>query len=183
MVACRHSNMLVVLSMLASGGASSPATEPVTIVGGADASGHQYSWTMTNASASPIVEVRFPHYRASLFFAPDGWTTDCSAQVGIGGKDEPGVCTGRAGSSTGGIAVGRSAVFRMQIASAGAKRFPGNVTVRFADGTETTVGGVELPTREGAGDKYTSLAGLGTVFLVLVIVQARRRRRNQEKPG
>ena len=48
----------------------------VTIVGGADATGHRYTWTVTNEDTSPIVYVEFPHYRANLFFSPHGWSTD-----------------------------------------------------------------------------------------------------------
>jgi len=65
----------------------------------------------------------------------------------------------------------------MQIAPGGVKRGPGEVTVRFADGSETRVSGVELPQQEGLGDKYVSLIALGGVFTIFVIVQAVRKRR------
>jgi hypothetical protein len=159
------------------GPASAVANPTVSIIGGADASGHTYTWQVRNGGASPIVEVRFPHYRGGLFFSPLGWSSDCTALVHVGAKDEPGVCTARAVAPADGIAPGQSVAFSMQIASSGAKRGPGEVTVRFADGSETRVAGVELPQQEGLGDKYVSLVALGGVFTIFVIAQAVRKRR------
>lgn len=151
----------------------------VVITGGADASGHTYTWQVHNGGASPIVEVSFPHYRAGLFFAPPNWSIDCTALVNVGVKDEPGVCTARAVAPADRLSPGQSVAFSMQIASAGAKRGPGEVTVRFADGNETRVAGVELPQQEGLGDKYMSLIALGGVFTIFVIAQAVRNRRRR----
>jgi hypothetical protein len=67
----------------------------------------------------------------------------------------------------------------MQIAPAGAKRGPGEVSIRFADGSEVRVAGVELPQQEGLGDKYVSLIALGGVFAFFVIAQAVRKRRRR----
>ena len=69
----------------------------------------------------------------------------------------------------------------MQIAPAGAKRGPGEVTVRFANGSETRVAGVELPRQETSGDKNLPLYGLGSVFIIFVIAQAARRRRQRAR--
>ncbi len=151
----------------------------VFITGGADASGHTYTWQVRNGGAEPIVEVRFPHYRAGLFFPPQGWSNDCTALVHVGAKDEPGVCTARVAAPADGIAPGRFVAFSMQIAPAGAKRGPGEVTVRFADGRESRVAGVELPQQEGLGDKYVSLIALGGVFVVFVTAQVVRKRRRR----
>ena len=159
------------------GSASAVANPSVPITGGADVSGHTYTWQIQNGGVSPIVEVRFPHYRGGLFFPPPGWSNDCTALVHVGAKDEPGVCTARAAAPADGIAPGQSVAFSMQIAPAGAKRGPGEVTVRFADGSETRVAGVELPQQEGLGDKYVSLIALGAVFVIFVAVQAVRKRR------
>ena len=153
--------------------------QTVVITGGADASGHTYTWQVRNGGASPIVEVRFPHYRAGLFFPPPGWSSDCTALVHVGAKDEPGVCTARAAAPADGIAPEQFAPFSMQIAPAGAKRGPGEVTVRFADGSEARVAGVELPRQEGLGDKYVSLIALGGVFTIFVMAQAVRKRRRR----
>ena len=157
--------------------ASVTANPTVFITGGADVCGHTYTWQVRNDGASPIVEVRFPHFRAGLFFPPPGWLGDCTALVKVGAKDEPGVCTARAPGSADGIAPGRSATFSMQIAATGAKRGPGEVVVRFADGNETRVSGVELPQQEGLGDKYVSLIALAGVFTIFLIAQAVRKRR------
>jgi hypothetical protein len=157
--------------------------QTVVITGGADASGHTYTWQVANNGESPIVEVRFPHYRAGLFFVPPGWSQDCTALVHVGVKDEPGVCAARAGSPGEGIASGRSATFSMQVAPAGAKRGRGEATVRLADGTEMRVGGVEFPQAEGLGDKYVSLIGLGAVFIIFILAQAIRKRRKTAMPA
>jgi len=165
------------------GPASGVANPTVLITGGADASGHTYAWQVANNGASPIVQVRFPHYRAGLFFVPPDWSKECTALVHVGVKDEPGVCTARAGSPGKGIAPGRSTTFSMQIAPAGAKRGRGEVTLRFDDGTEMRVGGVELPQGEGLGDKYVSLIGLGLVFMIFILAQAIRKRRKPAIPA
>ena len=143
----------------------------VTITGGADTSGHNYSWTVTNEHTSPVVYVAFPHYRAGLFFTPAGWAAKSTFLVDAGVEERPGVCTARADPPTAGIPPGRSAQFGMQIAARGAQRGPGQVTVRFADGTETIVSGVELPQPETFGDKYLSLIGLGLVFGVAIVAR------------
>lgn len=174
----RHFAM-VFLVMLVTAHSSISEGQTVVITGGADASGHTYTWQVRNGGASPIVEVRFPHYRGGLFFPPPGWSSDCTALVHVGAKDEPGICTARAAAPAGGIAPGQSMAFSMQIAARGAKRGPGEVAVRFADGNETRVAGVELPQQEGLGDKYMSLIALGGVFTIFVIAQAFRKRRRR----
>jgi hypothetical protein len=152
-----------------------------TITGGADASGHQYSWTVTNKRSSPIVRVEFPHYRAGVFYAPDGWSTDESTfLVGVGVKDRAGVCIAQVTSTADAIAPGNSATFRMQIAAIGVQRRPGAVLLSFADGSEAAVSGVELPTRAGFAERNLSLIGLGTIFVVAVIVRGFRARRRSK---
>ena len=150
----------------------------VTIVGGADATGHRYTWTITNEDTSPIVYVEFPHYRANLFFSPHGWSTDESTfLVNVGVEERPGLCIARAASTADGIAPGQSATFSTQIAAAGAQRRRGNVQVQFADGTKTIVSGVELPQRETLGDEFIPLIGLGVIFVGWMVVQVIRSRR------
>ena len=150
---------------------------PILITGGADESGHQYAWKVTNLSPQAIVEIRFPHYRANLFFPPPDWEQSCTGLVAAGARNEPGLCTARAPAGKDGIAPGRSAEFKMQIASVGARRTPGRVTLRFTDGTETVVSGVELPTPEPLGDQYVSLVGLGMIFALLAVRQATKKRK------
>ncbi len=164
---------LIALSTILAG-AGEDAT--VTVAGGADVSGQVYTWTVTNRYPSPVVGLEFPHYRATLFFAPVTWLTDCTFLVNVGVEDSPGVCVATAPAPTEGIPPGRSAEFSMQCSAAGARRAMGAVTVRFADGKEIEVAGVELPTREGVGDKYVPLVGLGAIAVILVLVAALRRR-------
>ncbi len=146
----------------------------VTITGGADASGQHYAWTVTNRHTSPIVYVEFPHYHADLFFAPENWSTKTTALVNVGYKDEPGVCIARVESPAAGIHLGGALDFGMRIAPLPTKRGKGTVLVRFADGTESGVAGVELPQPRGVWDKYASLIGLGAIFLLWIIFRARR---------
>ncbi|UCC29594.1 MAG: hypothetical protein JSU86_15490 [Phycisphaerales bacterium] len=151
------------------------AEEPkVTIVGGADASGHNYSWTVTNEYTSPIVYLEFPHYHADLFFAPESWSTETTALVNVGSKDKPGVCIARAESPAVGILPGRALNFGMRVAPLPTRRGQGTVLVRFADGTESGIAGVGLPQPGSAWDEYASLIGLGTIFLLWIIFRARR---------
>ena len=147
----------------------------MSVSGGADESGHRYAWTVTNETDRAIVELRFPHYRATLFFAPDGWTTDQSTNiVNVGVPDRPGVCVARASTPGRRIQPRHSATFTMQTAD-GAKRRAGTVTVRFVDGAELSVGGVELPHREGLGERYVSLIGLGAIFAAWMLARSLRR--------
>ena len=152
----------------------------VTITGGADASGHNYNWTVANETASPIVHLEFPHYHATLFFAPEGWSTECTFLVNVGVDDRPGICRAHVDSPASGIAPGRSAPFSMQVATRAVQRAGGEVTVRTADGAEIVITGVELPEPETTSDKYVSLVGLAAVLLVAVALQ---RGRGRGKPA
>ena len=154
-------------------------TPKVSITGGADTSGQNYTWTVTNHYASPIVFVEFPHYHAGVFFPPKGWESEATAIVEIGYKEEPGVCIGRTDSLDLAIDKGESGAFRMKIAPLPTRRGKGTVRVRFADRTEAAVAGVELPQQELIGDQYAPLIGLGVIFLVFVIVRTVRAKRRR----
>ncbi len=151
--------------------AGARAEAPVTITGGADPSGHQYEWIVANHGESPIVYVEFPHYHGALFFAPDGWHTECTFLVNVGVKDKPGTCKAWVDSPTDGIGCPESAKFSMQIGTPAARRGPGEVVVKRANGQQITVGGVELSQAESVSDKYVSLIGLGVVLFVAVAIQ------------
>ena len=151
------------------------ATAAASVQGGADASLHIYAWTITNQSSSPIVEVEFPHHHANLFFTPTGWAQDCTNLVAVGFKDASGRCIARSGNGPG-IAPGRSAEFKMQIAALGARRATGSVRVRFGNGDETVIGGVEISASEPIGDKAVPLVGLSIVFLIAILARRRKRR-------
>lgn len=147
----------------------------VVIAGGADQSGHQYSWTVTNQHDGPIVRIAFPHFRADLFFAPEGWSTDKSTYIAnVGVPDQPGVCVAEVGSHSAGIKEGGSETFRMQISARGAQRGRGPVTVTFADGTQTRVAGVELPQRPQVSERFITLIALTAAIAVWLGVRAMR---------
>ena len=149
----------------------------VRITGGADASGHRYTWVVTNDGDSPLTYVEFPHYRASLFFVPDGWESDCTFLVNVGVEDKPGVCTAWVDSPVKGIGRHQSAEFTLQIASGDVLRGRGEVVARTASGQQLVVSGVELPQPEPASDKYVSLLGLGLVLFLAIVVQRKRARK------
>jgi hypothetical protein len=146
----------------------------VKITGGADVSGQNYLWTVTNRHDSPIVYIQFPHYHADTFIAPPGWTMQCTNMA----SREPGTCTAIADSRQTGIAEGRSAEFGMRLGNvSGQHARPGNVAVRFADGAEVTVANVEVPTPSSTPERLVALIGFALVFGILVLAQARRRRK------
>lgn len=154
------------------------ASDPmVTITGGADPTGHHYTWTLTNHHTSRVVFVEFPHYHVGMFFAPDGWSTDESTSIlSVQATLKPGVCVARAQSPEDGTPPGASTVFRAQLGPYGAPRGPGVVRVQFADGTETLVRGVELPQAPSTGERFVPLIGLGSIFIVWLIVRKTRRK-------
>jgi len=159
--------------------AAGPAADPaglVAVEGGADFSGHNYTWTVTNRHSASIVHVSFPHFRADLFQAPPGWVTKCTNLVGVGVADPRGECAAESAPPVDGIRPQRSAQFTMRIAAAGAQRRTGTVTVRFADGREAQVAGVELPQSEPKSEQFMPLMGLGVIFAIFVIIVACRRR-------
>jgi len=150
----------------------------VEIAGGPDRTGHNYQWTVRNHDTSAIVYVAFPHYRADLFFVPDGWSTDGTSNLkGVRTQSSFGVCVGRVERSSQGIAPRGEAVFRMRVDGARARPAPGVVLVRFSDGRETKVSEVLVPSAEATSDKLVPLVGLGSVFIVLILVARKRRAR------
>ncbi len=165
---------LLVVCGTASPAPAQPPRPLVTIEGSVDASGKNYTWKVTNRYRSPIVHLEFPHYGAALFFGPDGWNTDCTNLMHVARGD--GICTTSVDRSQEGIAKGRVAEIRMQVPARDAKSLPGSVKVCFADGTETEVSGVLLAQRESLGDRYVPLIGLGAIFIVFLLVSAKRRR-------
>ncbi len=167
---------------------------PVTITGGADPTGYTYTWTVINKHTSPIVHVEFPHYHGAMFFAPEGWSVECTFLVNAGVEDRPGVCTARDvlfAEAPAGLARNNAALrnrlgsakgsfdFRMQVVLTGTRRGQGKVLIGFADGSEVHVAGVELPQREYVGDKYVPLIGLGLIFVVWVIARSWGRAKRQ----
>lgn len=153
----------------------------VTIEGGPEGLGNSYQWTVTNDHSSPIIKVEFPHYRASLFLAPAGWSSSCTNLVAIGAKDEPGTCTSVADSPASGIAPGRSLSFRIQLASGTVKRGSGTAVVEFADSRRQEVVGVLIPVPESRMTRFMPLVGLGVVLSFLIILETIRSRRKRRR--
>ncbi|UCG17404.1 MAG: hypothetical protein JSV19_05115 [Phycisphaerales bacterium] len=139
----------------------------MTITGGADVSGHNYEWTVTNHHSSPIVLVQFPHYMADVFTPPDGWTSEMTNPLGKG------VCSVE---SVTGLPTGRSVTVGLRVAPRGAFRGRGNVLVRFADDTEVLVP-AEMPTKEPFIRRNIPVIGLGLAFGAFLLVRALKKRK------
>jgi len=112
-----------------------------------------------------------------LFEPPEGWEQECTHLVGRGGEPEPGVCrasTDRAGL---GIAPGRTDSFFLRVAANEPRRGQREVLVRFTDGTEFSIPGVEVPIRAATIETYGGLLGFSLLFVLIAIVEIRRRRK------
>lgn len=159
-------------------------TKPrVRITGGVDDTLQNYEWTVFNEYDSPIVWIQFPHERADLFRTPEGWDQKTTHLVNVGVPDVPGTCTALVESPSDGIAPNRSAQFGMRIATLGARPEPGVVRVRFADGEEISVGGVEVPTKpEEVNSAYYTL-GFAVIFVIVVGVGIYRQQRRRKRAG
>jgi len=173
----------VVLAALATGAAAAPPK--VEITGGHNPAAHSYVYMVSNRSDSPIVGVEFPHYRADTFTAPEGWQTASTFLVNVGVPDKPGVCKAFVERPSQGIPSNAKAEFALRIAPDGEQPVPasGEVVVRFADGSETTVADVEVPRpRQSRYQQLFEILGLGLLVAVWLGVRAilhRRRRRGE----
>ena len=159
-------------------GAPADGNASVTIKGGARPDNTQfYNWEVTNHHDSPIVYIEFPQYHGDLFNPPTGWSQDWKNQRKVGGGDDaPGWVRTSAGDQAGGIAQGRSAAFELRISREGALPRMGVVTVRFADGNETLVAGVELPSAKSFLEQNIMAIALAAIFLVALLIHSKRRR-------
>lgn len=153
-------------------------TARVTIKGGPDASGHNYTWQVTNNDRSArIVYIQFPEYRADLFGTPDSWSQEIENVAHIGWKDRPGTCTAQPAPPYKGLPPGGTAEFTMRIARGGALVGKNDVTVRFDDGTEVLVADVTLPVKPERPSAYMALIGTGAIFVLFIVWNERRRRK------
>lgn len=168
----------IVATMLGSGVSLAAGEQPkVTITGGADDTAHNYLWIVTNHYTSPIVFIKIPHYHADMFNTPPGWTQHNTYIAKVGGEDRPGVCTASAPADQG-IAPGQSIEFGMRIGGIGAKVGTGDVKIRFADGTETTVSGVVVSEVFPLDMKFVPLIGLAVIFVLVIVIRELRSRRS-----
>ena len=167
---------LVLLGPTLTAGADQPK---VTIDGGVRAGNTQfYDWKVTNHHTSPIVYVEFPHYHADTFETSEGWAQEWKNRMMLGGKDAPGWVRARVDDPGRGIPPGGRADFEMRIARAGALPRPGNVTIRFADGTELVVANVEIPSDHSFLEQNIMVFGLAVIFLIALAIHLRRRRKS-----
>lgn len=150
----------------------------VMIEGGVRSDNRQfYDWKVTNHHTSPIIYIEFPHYHGDTFIAPAGWAQEWKNRSMVGGKNAPGWVRTNVESPTEGIPPGGSAGFQMRIARAGALARPGQVAVRFADGTELIVADVELPSAQSFLEQNIMVFGLGLIFVVALLIHFHRRRK------
>ena len=152
---------------------SPPPNALVTITGGPDTTGHNYTWTVTNHHDTAITAIAFPHYRADTFTPPEGWTGDMTNFRGHGGKE--GLCSGKAEAPGAAIAPGSSAEFYLRVAPKGAKRGTRKARVSFEDGREVLVQ-VETPIREPFLERNMTLVGLSVMFAIFLLVARLRRK-------
>jgi hypothetical protein len=155
-----------------------PRPGSVEITGGYDGVERAYKYQIKNRGQSPVVYVEIPHYRADSFEAPQNWTEKSTNLVVIYPPADPGVCTATARSPEDGIAPGRSANFRMHQSLAEAVNGKRDVKVRFADGREEIVSGVEVsvPVQSRTMALYPAIV-LGLVLLAFAVWRARRPQR------
>ena len=137
----------------------------VEIAGGADFSGHDYTWTITNRYTSPLVYLAMPGHDVDVFTVPDGWT---AKRIATGF-----VATAATGA---GIATRRDATFKMRVKPKGARRGRNSVIARFSDGTEFVIRNVEVPAPESSAEKFMPLFGLAAMLAVVIAVKRKRAR-------
>jgi len=155
-------------------------SDGVAIEGGADKSGQNYEWVVSNESDSPIVFVEFPQYGAAVPIAPTGWSAELTNPRGVGGRE--GVFTASVKSIAEGIERGSSKTFRLTVTVGGAPRGRRDATVRFEDGREVLVP-VEVPVKTSLADRNVSLIGLSVIFGGYLLVRSLRRRKGAAGNG
>lgn len=159
-------------------------TADVVITGGADETQHTYTWQVTNRSDARIVRIEFPQYGADLFETPENWKQGTQKEmnlVNVGwNHKESGRCWAEPVPPYSGLAPGGTARFGMRIAGMGAMRSTGTVRVKFDDGTEATVAGVELPHMPNRPSVYLAPLGMGALLFLFIFVREYRRRRQSK---
>lgn len=141
----------------------------VEILGGADFSGHEYTWTVTNRHTSPLVYLALPGYRVGVVTVPEDWTFKRIAP-GLVATAGPGA----------GIATGRNATFTMRVNPRGTKRGHGEVIARFGDGKEYVIRDVEAAQPETSAETFMPLFGLAMMLVVVILVRRKRSRSRSE---
>lgn len=164
---------VVLFHSVISAGTLVAASTP-TVTGGPDASGHNYSWSITNNDPSPIVSVQIPHFEGDLCLAPPNWTGSMSPTPRAHAPD--GACDYAATNDSTGITTGRAASFQLRVGPKGAARGKGVISIAYADGRKELVP-AQVPVRAPFGDQFVSLAALALIFVTFLTVRAFRRKR------
>jgi len=166
------------------------ADEPqVSISGGVDQTNRQfYRWTIVNRYTSPLVSVEFPQYHGDLFTPPDGWSQKWKNKASVGGgEDAPGWVRTAAKGPAQGIQPGGTVTFQLRVSHAGALTRPGSVKVRFADGSEVVLKGVQVPSSQTFFEQNIMVFGMAVLFVIAVVWHLRNRRKSaaaaQAPPG
>ena len=169
--------LAVLLCNVASWGQTPDVADLVRITGGADGPGQNYTWQVVNLSDSRIVSIAFPHYHADVFRIPDGWEQETTGLATAGSKDSHlgGIARAFVNDPERGLAQGFDAQFELRIARVGAQRRPGEVTVKFANGTEVIVPDVELPTMKTFGEQYIMGFGLALIFGIMFLMTRKKK--------
>ncbi|UCE61034.1 MAG: hypothetical protein JSU63_04640 [Phycisphaerales bacterium] len=172
--------ILIVLSGVLSASAQTASRPQVGITGGVDETARNYTWIITHEHSSPLVRVVIPHYRASVFTAPEGWTGALTERLGTHGR--AGTLTIVADDQKRALVRGRSLEVTLSVIAEGTPRGQREVTLAFADGVETKVV-VEVPIKEPLSDRSVSLIGLGVIFAIFWIVRALKHKPSQAEPS
>ena len=174
---CTRPALFVTIGLLSA--ATVRADDPrVTIAGGIEPDNPQfYSWDVSNHHDQPIVSIQFDHYRADTLECPGDWSQEWKnrAMVG-GGKDAPGWVRASVANPVMGIPAGRAARFRMRISRGDVLARPGKAVVRFADGTEVVVTGVEVPSAQTTIERNAMVIGMALIFAAALLLHARSRK-------
>jgi hypothetical protein len=160
-----------------------PAAGQVIITGGENVTTHEYWWTVINNSPSRIVRIEFPQWAADSFYTPDNWQQGTQKEmnlVNVGWSQKPGVCWAAPIPPYEGLDTGQSARFGMRISTVGALAGAGVVKVKFADGTETAVAGVTLPTQPPKASPLGAVLVLGLIFVVFIVYREYSRRKRPQ---
>lgn len=141
-----------------------------------------YQWTVINRADKVITEVIIPHYHGDLFITPREWSQQCTYLVNVGVPDKPGTCRAFVESERDGIRRGGRTTFELRIARSGAREGRGDITLRFADGSETTVSNIIVPTTPHYSEHFLGPIALGVLLLAAIGYEMRRRRRVRAQP-
>ncbi len=156
--------------------AQTAAAQPtITIEGGADASAHNYEWTISHDHSAPLIYVEIPHFRADTFTVPQGWTAEIENQNSLDLK--PGKCIAKTPDP--GLPRGDTGVFFIRVNAAKALRGQAETIFRFADGIEV-VKLMELPVKPSSFEQWAPPVVLLSMFTVFLAAKAARNRKRRK---